>query len=159
VSVLAANFRFVNSSDWYSRMCLGPRRSGDRWKRREKSSTIRNVTAYGSFSVITTLEFFQHHFSEMGHRGPPCDPNLSQPSCNHRFVHLTRSVRRSRGFVQVGLGEVRRYSGYPLFSQPCSTIRRNVTVKFSSRCFISVQSFSSGTFFVRNLHKCPLRDT
>src|SRR2546421_6081776 len=27
-----------------------------------------DVTAYGSLSVIATLEFFQHHFSEMGHR-------------------------------------------------------------------------------------------
>jgi len=27
-----------------------------------------DVTAYGSLSVITTLEIFQHHFSEMGHR-------------------------------------------------------------------------------------------
>jgi hypothetical protein len=26
-----------------------------------------DVTAYGSLSVITSLEFFQHHFSEMGH--------------------------------------------------------------------------------------------
>src|ERR1022692_3590271 len=27
-----------------------------------------DVTAYGSLSVIATLEFFQHNFSEMGHR-------------------------------------------------------------------------------------------
>jgi len=26
-----------------------------------------DVTAYGIFCVITTLEIFQHHFSEMGH--------------------------------------------------------------------------------------------
>jgi len=26
-----------------------------------------DVTAYGSLSVITKLEFFQHHFSQMGH--------------------------------------------------------------------------------------------
>src|ERR1039458_8870412 len=24
---------------------------------------------------IATLEFLQHHFSKMGHRGPPCDPH------------------------------------------------------------------------------------
>src|SRR5467141_2242458 len=27
-----------------------------------------DVTSYGRLSVITTLEFFQHHFSQMGHR-------------------------------------------------------------------------------------------
>jgi len=26
-----------------------------------------DVTAYGSFSVITTLEIFQHHFAKSGH--------------------------------------------------------------------------------------------
>src|ERR1022692_438208 len=40
VTVLGANFRFVNSSDWYSRMCRGPKRSGGRRNRREKSSTV-----------------------------------------------------------------------------------------------------------------------
>jgi hypothetical protein len=27
-----------------------------------------NVTLRGSFRVMTTLEFFQHHFAKMGHR-------------------------------------------------------------------------------------------
>jgi hypothetical protein len=30
----------------------------------------------------------------MGHRVPPCDPNLSQPTSNHCSLRLTRSVRR-----------------------------------------------------------------
>src|SRR5690349_16185847 len=29
-------------------------------------------------SVITTLEFFQHHFAKMGHRNTSCDPHLHQ---------------------------------------------------------------------------------
>src|SRR5580658_74355 len=40
---------------------------------------------------------------------PPCDPNLSQPTGNHRSVRLTRSVRRraasfksTSGKLQVG---------------------------------------------------------
>src|SRR2546425_7008214 len=40
------------------------------WRTLEASREIfhyTDVTAYGSFSVITTLEFLQHHFSEMGH--------------------------------------------------------------------------------------------
>jgi hypothetical protein len=30
-----------------------------------------DVGIYGTLGIITALEFFQHHFSEMGHRGPP----------------------------------------------------------------------------------------
>ena len=52
------------------------------------------VTIDGSLGVITTLEFFQHHFSKMGHRDLLVTQNLSHPSGNHCFVHLTRSVRR-----------------------------------------------------------------
>src|SRR5207249_10106626 len=39
------------------------------------------VVAYGIFCIITTLEFFQHHFSQMGHREPSYDPHLHH---NHR---------------------------------------------------------------------------
>jgi hypothetical protein len=52
------------------------------------------VAIDGSLGVITTLEFLQHHFSEMGHGDTSCDANLSQPSGNHCSVRLTRSVRR-----------------------------------------------------------------
>src|SRR5580692_7521914 len=41
---------------------------------------------------------------------PPCDPNLSQPTGNHRSVRLTRSVRRAAGFVQVRFWEVKSIS-------------------------------------------------
>src|ERR1700745_1498838 len=34
------------------------------------------LTVYGSLSVITTLEFFEHHFAKVGHRLAPYDPTL-----------------------------------------------------------------------------------
>ncbi len=49
--------------------------------------------------IITALEFLQHHFSEMGHRDLLVTHNLSPQSGNHIPVHLTRSVRRTSGFV------------------------------------------------------------
>src|SRR6266853_2196103 len=63
----------------------------------ESSSKIfhcADVVACGMLRVITTLEFLQHHFSEMGHRDLLVTQNLSQPSSNHCSVRLTRSVRR-----------------------------------------------------------------
>src|SRR6266446_5261805 len=53
-----------------------------------------DVTAYSFLRVVKMLEFLQHQFTKMGHRVPPCDPNLSQPTSNHCSVRLTRSVRR-----------------------------------------------------------------
>src|SRR5271165_189469 len=32
---------FLNNAAWYSRMCCGPNCSGERWKYREKCSTVR----------------------------------------------------------------------------------------------------------------------
>jgi hypothetical protein len=34
------------------------------------------VVAYGILCIITTLEFFQHHFFETGHKNTSCDPYL-----------------------------------------------------------------------------------
>ena len=45
-------------------------------------------------SVITSLEFFQHHFSEMGHRDLLVTQNLSQAIEQPTLHYLTRSVRR-----------------------------------------------------------------
>src|SRR5258708_36697951 len=45
-------------------------------------------------SVITALEFFQHYFSEMGHRNTSCDPHLHQVIEQPTLHYLTRSVRR-----------------------------------------------------------------
>jgi Phage integrase, N-terminal SAM-like domain len=36
-----------------------------------------DVAAYGSLSVITTLEFLEHHFAKVSHRLSPYDPTLS----------------------------------------------------------------------------------
>src|SRR5437879_7264805 len=53
-----------------------------------------DVTACGIFRVITKLEFFQHHFSKMGHRATSCDPHLHQAIEQPTLHYLTRSVRR-----------------------------------------------------------------
>jgi len=45
-------------------------------------------------SVITSLEFFQHYFSEMGHRDLLVTQNLSQAIKQPTLHYLTRSVRR-----------------------------------------------------------------
>src|ERR1700681_4209621 len=47
-----------------------------------KSSHGTQVAVYGSLSVITTLEFLEHHFAKVGHRLAPCDPTL--------FLHAHR---------------------------------------------------------------------
>ena len=66
-----------------------------------------DVAVYGSLSVITTLEFFEHHFAKVGHRLAPYDPTLSLiPS--HAPSHTlptpgTRMRLPQRGFVQTGL--------------------------------------------------------
>ena len=49
--------------------------------------------------VITTLEFLQHHFVQLGHRDLlPCDPNIILKIAMQLSSH-TRSVRRASGFV------------------------------------------------------------
>jgi len=57
--------------------------------------TFLTATSRTPEQEITTLEFFQHHFSQMGHREfLLVAQNLSQPTSNHCSVSLTRSVRR-----------------------------------------------------------------
>src|SRR5882724_8060612 len=36
-----------------------------------------DVGFYGTLSVITSLEFLQHHSAKMGHKDTSCDHNLS----------------------------------------------------------------------------------
>src|SRR6267378_7074960 len=57
-------------------------------------------------SVITALEFFQHYFSEMGHRDLLVTQNLSQAIKQPTLSYLTRSVRRTGGFVLAGFSKV-----------------------------------------------------
>ena len=60
------------------------------------------VSAY-----FTTLEFFQHQFSEMGHRDPPYDPNLSPPVRQPLSLFASREANLPPGgFVQTGFWEV-----------------------------------------------------
>jgi hypothetical protein len=56
------------------------------------------VTIDGSLGVISMLEFFQHHFSEMGHRDLPVTQNLTQPTAtNARFTsHVASAAKRLR---------------------------------------------------------------
>ena len=53
-----------------------------------------DVRTCGLWSVITTPEFFQHHFAKMGHRNTSCDPHLHQAIEQPTLDYLTRSVRR-----------------------------------------------------------------
>src|ERR1035438_10197508 len=66
-----------------------------------------DVAVYGSLSVITTLEFFEHHFAKVGHRLAPYDPTL--PNFIPSPTLLTPGTRKrlpQRGFVQVGIEEI-----------------------------------------------------
>jgi hypothetical protein len=47
-----------------------------------KLSHGTQVAVYGTLSVITTLEFLEHHFAKVGHRFAPYDPTLFlHPHC------------------------------------------------------------------------------
>jgi hypothetical protein len=47
----ADNLRLSNRSAWHSRMCRGPKRSGEQWKCRAKSSTEQNPRLRGCTNV------------------------------------------------------------------------------------------------------------
>jgi hypothetical protein len=50
--------------------------------------------------IITKLEFFQHHFSKMGHGNTSCDPHLhlSHQATNAALPHAKRPP--PGGYVQ-----------------------------------------------------------
>src|SRR5260370_37726142 len=61
-----------------------------------------DVAVYGSLSVITTLEFFEHHFAKVGHRLAPYDPTLSSHHCcrhqtRERVCREAASFKRACG--------------------------------------------------------------
>src|SRR5271169_226462 len=58
------------------------------------------VVAYGILCIITKLEFFQHHFSKMGHGNTSCDPHLhlSHQATNAARPHAKRPP--PGGYVQ-----------------------------------------------------------
>src|SRR6266403_2704192 len=59
-----------------------------------------DVTAYGIFRKVTTLELFQHHFAKSGHGdGLLMTRQLISTARQPPLHYLTRSVRRTSGFV------------------------------------------------------------
>src|ERR1700730_4447283 len=50
-----------------------------------------DVRTCGMLSVITALEFFQHHFAKMGHRNTSCDPHLHQ-AIEHPMLATSREA-------------------------------------------------------------------
>jgi len=75
----------------------------------ESSSKIfdgADVITYGMFRVITSLEFFQHQFTKMGH-GDSCDPTyLSSKATTALFV--PREASAAGAYVLTGFDEVSR---------------------------------------------------
>src|ERR1700719_254308 len=65
--------------------------------------------AYGIFRKITTLELFQHHFAKSGHGdGLLMTRQLISTFRQPPIHYLTRSVRRTSGFVLADKPEVTR---------------------------------------------------
>jgi hypothetical protein len=62
----------------------------------------------GSLREITTLEFFQHHCSEMGYRDLLVTQRLRRFARTPQPTH-TRSVRRAGGFVQTAKWRSERF--------------------------------------------------
>ena len=56
------------------------------------------VASYGSLGVITTLEFFQHHFSEMGHR----DLLVTQTYLSRQATTVLRASRVASAAGRLG---------------------------------------------------------
>ena len=63
-----------------------------------------DVAVDGSLSIITTLEFFEHHFAKLGHRESPYDPTLSA----HRHTADTEHAKASaaKASFETGLEEI-----------------------------------------------------
>jgi hypothetical protein len=55
--------------------------------------------AYGIFRKVTTLELFQHHFTKSGHGDGLLTRQLISTVRHPPLHYLTRSVRRTSGFV------------------------------------------------------------
>src|SRR5208282_1020148 len=54
-----------------------------------------DVAVDGSLSVITTLEFFEHHFAKVGHRESPYDPTLSAHTPAADIRHAKASAAKA----------------------------------------------------------------
>jgi hypothetical protein len=68
-----------------------------------------DVAVSGSLSVITTLEFLEHHFAKVGHRSSPYDPTLSLHLVTAPLLTSgTRKRPPQSGSVQTGFGDMCR---------------------------------------------------
>src|SRR6266478_3223816 len=66
-----------------------------------------DVMTYGIFRKVTTLELFQHHFAKSGHGdGLLMTRQLISTYRQPPLHYLTRSVRRTSGFVLAGYSEL-----------------------------------------------------
>jgi len=66
--------------------------------------------AYGIFRKVTTLELFQHHFAKSGHGdGLLMTRQLISTFSQPPLHYLTRSVRRTSGFVLADDSELNPY--------------------------------------------------
>src|SRR5882762_7119842 len=75
-----------------------------------------DVGFYGTLSIITSLEFLQHHSAKMGHKDTSCDHNLSPCQANiARFTSREASAapaawfKRACGYRR----QTPRMAGYP----------------------------------------------
>src|ERR1700730_12457167 len=75
-----------------------------------------DVRTCGMLSVITPLEFFQHHFAKMGHRNTSCDPHLHQ-AIEHPMLATSREASAAGRLRQNAF--TRTYSIVP-FANPRS---------------------------------------
>src|ERR1700730_9634377 len=55
-----------------------------------------NVTACGSLRIITTLEFFEHHFAKSGHEDLLVTRQLT-PAVRHKLLRSPHAKRPPRG--------------------------------------------------------------
>src|SRR4029077_5058171 len=69
------------------------------WRALESSCEIfncANVTACGSLRIITTLEFFEHHFAKSGHEDLLMTRQLTSP-VRHKLLRSPHAKRPPRG--------------------------------------------------------------
>src|SRR5271169_769082 len=90
------------------------------------------VVAYGILCIITKLEFFQHHFSKMGHGNTSCDPHLhlSHQATNAALPHAKRPP--PGGYVQTRKPEKWKSGFKPLFCAATSIVPAPVNAFFAS---------------------------
>ena len=57
-------------------------------------SVVPSIYLRENLSVITTLEFFEHHFAKVGHRLAPYDPTSSSRHCCRHHTREAASFKR-----------------------------------------------------------------